>query len=596
MKKYYYKNKNSSKVYTNDSNVSDRNTTPITASYSGHFYVVGVDTDEYDGYMWETKTPWFCMKDGKYPIYSIPPSGECNDSTFLGFRKIFDFTVSSLSAQYYLYPREDTLRNHLYTTYAVPYTTPYLQTMDWFVGEENLFENVNINSAAKLQWKMKPELITQFRLNTQYGPNSYNSGDGFILKTSMRGSPAVCNNLVGFGKKYSNDNILSLFYMDITNITPKVIWPAKNNELIIQGQTDYPGTFNDNPPHFSLQKSKFPTETTGIRLKIDALFLHSTFDRSSTYTPDDNFINNTASFNNGNKSTDCLGLIYQTNEYSTWQWSYTHPNPNYDYLNGNYSATFDYIYNGEGNKLKNKSIVKTTNKTFCLNHWYEPERQDLTNPEFWNHIFVYNSNMNNSLYYIEHKQNPSNSGYMYFNNGTANYTGNFNLSAVDDQYNISTTSFLTASNKMKNLAGEVVDFSANDRFVIYGGVDTITKEPDKKYYNCYNDSYCSNLGNTYYTVNFSALTSINNSLTSYIIEARNGWKWDPIGNAPNKSDFTANNFNFSHCTMEYTIPIEDVSSDYLHISYPITTVICSPYGTQNKGLVLEYTLTYEFVK
>ena len=51
MKKYYYKNKNSSKVYTNDSNVSDRNTTPITASYSGQFYVAGVDTNEYGVYM-----------------------------------------------------------------------------------------------------------------------------------------------------------------------------------------------------------------------------------------------------------------------------------------------------------------------------------------------------------------------------------------------------------------------------------------------------------------------------------------------------------------------------------------------------------------
>ena len=48
--------------------------------------------------------------------------------------------------------------------------------------------------------------------------------------------------------------------------------------------------------------------------------------------------------------------------------------------------------------------------------------------------------------------------------------------------------------------------------------------------------------------------------------------------------------------MEYTIPKSDITSQYLHISYPITTVNCGPYGSQNKGLVLEYSLTYEFMK
>ena len=49
MKKYYYKNE-SGDVYTNDPNVFDTNTKPITACYSGRFYRHGIDNDMVDTY------------------------------------------------------------------------------------------------------------------------------------------------------------------------------------------------------------------------------------------------------------------------------------------------------------------------------------------------------------------------------------------------------------------------------------------------------------------------------------------------------------------------------------------------------------------
>ena len=49
MKKYYYKN-DTGDVYTNDPNVFDTNTKPITACYSGRFYRNGIDNDQVDTY------------------------------------------------------------------------------------------------------------------------------------------------------------------------------------------------------------------------------------------------------------------------------------------------------------------------------------------------------------------------------------------------------------------------------------------------------------------------------------------------------------------------------------------------------------------
>ena len=602
MKKYYYKNE-SGDVYTNDPNVFDTNTKPITACYSGRFYRHGIDNDMVDTYNYGNHSPWFCMKDGKYPIYELSStkSHHFNEDTFRGFRRIFDFTVSSLSGQYFLNPSASTNPTYVYTSYIVPYTTPYLQTLDWIVDNENLFENVNIQSATKLQWKMKTDLITEFRTYKQ-GPNDYNGDtDGFVLKVSMRGTKAIKNDVHGFDVSNGRD-ILTLSTMDFTNVTPTVIWHKETNgingELKIQGIENKPGIFNINvPPHFSLKKSEFPTDATGIQIKVDGLFLHSNFIKNSYYFPEDGFINNTATFNAGIKNTNCLGLIYQSNDRTEWHWyndkSYT---PSFDYLNGNYSATFEYVPDGEGNKLKNKSTVKTTNRTDCLNYWYYPEKQELTNPAFWNNIFVYSANTNNTdLYLLKRKGDETDSGYMYISEShISSWSSTFNITKVDDAYQISSCNFLTANNEMTNMEGETVEFSANDRFIIYASPEALEAD---SYYKCNTYNYLPSITSTGNDETpLSALTSINNSLTSYITEAREGWKWNTTGNAPSRNDFTANNYNFSHCTMEYTIPISDVTSQYLHISYPITTVNCGPYGLQNKGLVLEYTLTYEFVK
>lgn len=600
MKKYYYKNEIGD-VYTNDPNVYDTNTKPITACYSGRFYRHGIDNDQESTYNYGNHSPWFCMKDGKYPIYYITDKNQhFNDEKFKGFRRIFDFTVSSISGQYFLNPAASTSPTNVYTNYRVPFTTPYLQKLDWIVDNENLFENVNIQSATKLQWKMKPDLITEFRTYTQ-GPNSYNGDtDGFVLKVSMRGTKAIKNNVNGFDIANGRD-ILTLSYMDFTNVTPTVIWHEEtsgiNGELKIHGTENKPGEFIVNvPPHFTLKKSGFPTDATGIKIKVDGLFLHSNFTKNSYYFPDDEYINNTATFNAGIKNTNCLGLIYQSNDRTEWHWyndeSYT---PSIDYLNNNYSATFEYVPDGVGNKLKNKSTVKTTNRTDCLNYWYYSEKQELTNPAFWNNIFVYSANTNNDeLYLFERITDVSDSGYMYMSEGsTASWTDTFNITKVDDAYQISNSNFLTANNKMKNMDGETVEFSANDRFIIYASPGALNAD---SYYKCDTYSYWGGVTATDNDTHLSALTSINNSVTSYIAEARNGWKWNTTGNAPSRNDFTANNYNFSNCTMEYTIPISDVTSQYLHISYPITTVNCGPYGNQNKGLVLEYSLTYEYVK
>jgi len=599
MKKYYYKN-DVGDVYTNDPNVFDTNTKPITACYSGRFYRHGIDNDQVNTYNYGNHSPWFCMKDGKYPIYHITSANpHFNDSTFKGFRKIFDFTVSSLSGQYFLNPSASTTPTNVYTNYRVPFTTPYLQKLDWIVDNENLFENVNMQSATKLQWKMKTDLITEFRTYTQ-GPNSYNGDtDGFVLKVSMRGSKAIKNDVHGYDVANGRD-ILTLSYMDFTNVTPTVIWHEEtsgiNGELKIHGTENKPGEFSVNvPPHFTLNKSGFPTDATGIKIKVDGLFLHSNFTKNSYYFPDDEYINNTATFNAGIKSTNCLGLIYQSNDSTEWHWN---NDASIDYLNNNYSATFEYVPDGVGNKLKNKYTVKTTNRTDCLNYWYYPEKQELTNPAFWNNIFVYSANTTNTdLYLFEGKTDKTDSGYMYMSgDSTATWTSAFVITKVDDAYHISNSNFLTANvnEQMTNMDVETVPFSANDRFIIYSSPGALNAD---SYYKCNTYSYWEGVTSTNYDYFYlSALTSINDSLTSYITEARDGWKWNTTGNAPSRNDFTANNYNFSNCTMEYTIPISDVTSQYLHISYPITTVNCGPYGSQNKGLVLEYSLTYEFTK
>lgn len=599
MKKYYYKN-DTDDVYTNDPNVFDTNTKPITACYSGRFYRNGIDNDQVDIYNSSSHSPWFCMKDGKYPIYSLTDlTSHFDDSTFKGFRKIFDFTVSSLSGQYFLNPSTSTNPTNVYTNYRIPYTTPYLQTLDWIVDNENLFENVNIQSATKLQWKMKTDLITEFHTYTQ-GPNSYNGDtDGFVLKISMRGTKAIKNDVSGLDIA-SGRNILGFNYMDFTNVTPTVIWHKETNgingELKIHGTENKPGEFSVNvPPHFTLKKSEFPTDATGIKIKIDGLFLHSNFTKNNYYFPDDEYINNTATFNAGIKNTNCLGLIYQSNDITEWQWN---NDASIDYLNNNYSATFEYVPDGVGNKLKNKSTVKTTNRTDCLNYWYYPEKQELNNPEFWNNIFVYSANTTNSgLYFLQNKNDKTDSGYMYISANPSNWEFAFNMSAVDDYYDISCSNFLINNKPMTNMDGDSVDFSANDRFIIYASPGALETDYNKPYYKCESYNYWKDVTST--TNNYlplSALTSNNDSLTSYISEARDGWKWNPTGNAPSRNDFTANNYNFSHCTMEYIIPKLDVTSQYLHISYPITTVNCGHYGLINRGIVLEYTLTYEFVK
>lgn len=596
MKKYYYKN-DKGDVYTNDPNVFDTNTKPITACYSGRFYRNGIDNDKVDTYNYGNHSPWFCMKDGKYPIYYLKNSASpFDDSTFKGFRRIFDFTVSSLSGQYYLNPSASNIPANVYTNYRVPYTTPYLQTLDWIVDNENLFENVNIQSATKMQWKMKTDLITEFRTNEQ-GPNNYNSDiDGFVLKISMRGTKAIKNDVRGLDIA-NGRNILGFNYMDFTNVTPNVIWHKETNgingELKIHGTENKPGEFSVNvPPHFTLKKSEFPTDSTGIKIKIDGLFLQSNFTKNSYYSPDDEYINNTATFNAGIKNTNCLGLIYQSNDRMEWHWN---NDASIDYLNGNYSATFEYVPDGVGNKLKNKSTVKTTNRTDCLNYWYYPEKQELNNPEFWNNIFVYSANNTNTdLYLLKRKSDETDSGYMYLTGSTDYWESAFNIEEVNDEYAISCSEFLTANNEMENIEGETVDFSANDRFIIYASPGALEAD---SYYKCYTYNYWYDVtSNNNDDTKLSALTSNNDSLTSYIAEAREGWKWNTTGNAPNRNDFTANNYNFSHCTMEYTIPKSDITSQYLHISYPITTVNCGPYGSQNKGLVLEYSLTYEFIK
>ena len=585
MKKYYFKNEEN--VFTNDTNISG-DTKPITACFSGKFFKNGIDNDDVDTSVLSSHSPWFAMKDGKYPIYVVGVDGQdFNDSTFKGFRRIFDFTVSSLSGQYYLTPINNTSPSTYdkYSAYNIPYTAPYLQKLDWIVDNENVFDNVNISSSTKLQWKMKEELIPQFCINR--GPSSYDSSSGFIFNLKMKNTSAIATDIIGFGESGDTTNILT--GMDFTNVKPSKIY--NNTTLFLHN------SFSTHiPPHFTLKKTEFPTEANEIKVKIEAILLHSTFYSATDYEVNDVYVNNTATFNNGESSTNCLGFVYQTNSTNTWKWSETGLNPQYDYLNGNYSATFDYIPNGEGNKLRNKSNVITTNHTYCLNHWYEKERQELTNTDFWNNIFVYNTNTANShLYHLAHKNNPSNSGYMYISAAhVPYYKAVYNLTEVDDSYDINCCDFLTANAPMENINGDVVDFSANDRFVIYAYPDTQSLDENTgAYYKCGSIPYWQDISTNNIDLHLSALGSINDRLKYYISEARDGWKWSPTGNAPSRNDFIANNYNLSYETLEYTIPKDDVTGSYLHISYPITTV---NFGPQNyNGLIIEYQMTYEFV-
>ena len=80
MKKYYYNNNGT--VYTNDVRVSNRKT--VTGCYSAYFTNTEKENKNCTGY----HSPWFCLKDGKFPLYYLNSNN--TEPTFKGFRRICD--------------------------------------------------------------------------------------------------------------------------------------------------------------------------------------------------------------------------------------------------------------------------------------------------------------------------------------------------------------------------------------------------------------------------------------------------------------------------------------------------------------------------
>ena len=391
---YYYKDKNTNKIW---SNADIEGAEPIKEAYR---YYSMLDTSSNKG--WYCSIDSFYIKDGSLPWFNAGYNTTAEINVKYGYMPVIRLCNSSISGKYYIHNG----------SYVIPYgMTPMLYKTEIFKGVDSGFSAehtmVDYSKGGKVSWRMSEQNLRYFKPDPYLPVN--------IGPTTSNCDTATSANNFKIEFKQINDVFRTNAFVYPWYNTPSNIFPIDPSiGVFINSKPDYnigynafdftethnvTGNSEFAPPHFTLTVSSITSVGYNkLKVKMDALYLYMngiSLSPLTSYT--DSVVNNPASFsadaNITNKTYNyCQSLFYAINE--DLKWSIPH-----------ISNTTEYIGNGEiySNLSKpsantdalasGKLVVSNTAEyssaaPIPYNDCTVKEIQELSNINVWNHMIL----------------------------------------------------------------------------------------------------------------------------------------------------------------------------------------------------------------
>lgn len=543
---------------------------PIQNAFSS--YVSPIDENQTIG---GNHSPWFCVKDGRYPLYNINYDSDGNAHMAVkGWNlPIMTCTISSLSGKYFLTGYNPSDSNSYYGSIQLPSQVFTYYKKDILVKDQNGNVKMNVgcdhivnNNGNRLRWSCPTTAFDLYR-NGKLKTATISDKKNIFFQTFRKDN-----------FKTYNDTMSSYNEADDTTYTAKLenafdfVNNTPDTDNALWGYDYVPSTDNvyfstTKIPYYRLRLNDIKVAGYNkLKVSIYALTTFTAdFSNTTNRSYDTKFIqNNNNIYNAGDPY--CLHFLYQFSQGNVWQ-------------NTNYSGTISALTGpSHGMNTVNGYLTTTNYRQLYINSYADAEIQDASTPEFWTHVIPftvqnYKGDNADTKYYI-----LTSGGTDYITPYTSYYDKSTDTTInLTKRLNVDYSEFGLTKNKALNDTNTWTSFSSEFQVWVPPGS-----------YDC---SLLVN-GNTYSN---SKQSDCKASLTSI-----------PGPNAPlgYKRDWMSiisgsNNYTFGIVSATYTIDLTNHNENYLMITTPAVTFFTCESGpghvpaTDIPGIVHQLEMTYE---
>ena len=559
---------------------------PIKEVYSAYLSPIDKTLPPIGG----SHSPWFCVKDGRYPLFNLTyDDGNVNTAIKGWDLPIMSCTISSLSGRYYLTGLES---NGYYGSYQLPQQHFGYFKKDVLVKDNNGNIKMNIgcdhivnNNGNKLRWTIP---ITAFDLYLNDGLTTKH--DSISNKTNIFYASYRKDNFKTLNKSltaadgpdsYVEANLKNRF--DIVNNAPVADTNKFGYQLMLSNDTNFEVS---TPPCFRLNVSDIKAQGySGLKITISG-YSNYTSSFSTELTADYmKYYVDTKFIQHGNNlfvsDPYSMHFFYQFTNNDSWDSN--------SEFSGSVSAKYQtFAYN------KNLTTAKSfsgscTYTPICLNSNENAEIQNANTIEFWEHVIPitiqnYEGDNADTKYY---KFNFN--GNEYITPYSSYYNKQQDKTISLERFNIDYSNYSLYGLKQNEPLDKTKSWtSISSRFCVWA--------PQESY-----DNSFLPFGHTYSN---SKQSECKATLVTYSSDYPKGYKEDWCSILTG-----SNHYTFGRVWMSALIELTGVNAEdtpYLYITLPATTLFLNeegptseaPDGTKvlsstHKGLLYQLEMTYE---